>query len=934
MSVTLDLHKYTSLHDAMVALKSIIEQTEKEISLSSAHSNQSVSLNVITGQGIHSTNGIPVLKPAVEEYLRKHYYHYTPNGNGAFIVNVNKGVTEVEQEHQPLLSSIVEAVPPLATSFMMMHNNYFPTKNMQKSCNSSCYPAGRYAEGQTSYEGAWCFTQDKSIEQCVVPEHILNYWHRPLNEIYPPMNTMNCAFILSHYQHIKSLKDAYEWAKNPATDKNYHIRNEILLPPVYNTSILTLERVLYSAWKIFKTERNNLKKQVYTDIYEGVKKFPVDIFNTVETFLKRILKHHFNKKDLTTFVYANFLNFPFIKTTIDLFCTNYEVPQVCVQFQEEGFRLFLIDSIIRVLNNAFEGQEEVLLSKINEKTTIPVPAATVTESVVLTVTEPAVPTHTPSQEKRAKNKAGKSKKNILKGGGIKKQFRYIVIGDLHADFYVLLRLLEAAKIIKEVSSAGDIVIEVENHKDIRQYKILDKNTHIICLGDLVDGFRKNHTTTETKTVLENYPVNASSAVNEVKGFINEVEFSEMKILELLRTLEQLGLKVTIICGNHELMNFEKDFRYVSHMLRDRLVPCFSAKNSFVRATNQSTPRFYQGKLEKPDYFLSREEYFDKDKRGFELLKNKGMFNICYKLKTPHKSYFLMHGGIAKSLVNTLNMLKGNSAIAHPDTHNAVYLTCDAEFSDNHVICKEDIGVSDINIEFTKYLQKQSTTSKNPYITSLFEGENSIAWTRDQNHMKTCYKKLGDNCAHDYRYDGAKKHTDALRKIFRTSSDVATMCGHCIQNTSSVGHIPAEATFNPEFSSLELSTKTLYHYDPKTHPKTNEGNKKLLHLGANTVFFCEENKSGDCRTIHFNLDNASSGAFLKKKLYNCIREKKLNPELLIDFLVTLPSCIEITSDKTGNTETFVRSLQTQYPMFQFTKDEIKHLVNDLATLTKA
>ena len=924
---TLDLHKYTSLHDAMIALKSILENTEREY----LSSRKPITINVITGQGLHSVNGIPVLKPAVEEYFKKNFYQYTPNGNGAFFVQINRGKDEyIEGEENPL-SSVIEAIPPLATSFMMMYNSYFPTKDILKKCNSSCYPAGRYVEGQTSFDGPWCFADSsftqQSIEQCLVPEHIRNYWHRPLHELYPPMNTMNCAFILSKYPLIRSLKDAYEWSKNPASDHNFHIKNEIIVPPIYNTSVLTLERVLYSAWKIFKQERNEFKKKVYADIYEDIKNFPNDIHETVTNFFKKLLDTHYNKKDAISFSYLNFINFNFIKGVIDMFCSTYETPHVCVQFQTEGFRLFLIDSILRLLNNAFEGQEEVVLSKINDK---------LKEKTIEPIIEE---TH----QKNLHQKRNKKSK-VMKGGSHRD--RYIIIGDKHADLYALLRVLESAEVIRE-SKEGKITIEVANYKDIKRYDVIP-GTHVICLGDLLDGYRKNHTVTIPKIVLENYKKKNSGienlallGENNLKGFLNEVEFSEMKILELLRCIEEAGNAVTIICGNHELMNLQEDFRYVSPMLIDKYIPCFSTKNTFVRY-NQN-PRYDSStdSLEKQETYVNRNEYFLKGQKGFNLLMNKGKFNIAYKLITPKKEYFLMHGGIAKVLLRTANhshfMKLESHNIKNPDTYNAIFLTCDSsrKKGKEHEICKG----SDINLQFTEYLNSGKVS--NDYIINLFEGESSIAWTRDQNNLRTCYEELGHDCSgNDYtghNNENVTEHVNGLKKIFQLNEnndkDVATVCGHCIQNIGSTAYIPAKGVYNSKLQTLVLDTKNVYNYDSKKSLLPNNEDihrNKILHIGANSVYYCEEIKDGVCKkgyNTHFRMDNACSGAFLKRNTYEQIIN---NMPPTIDILTSLPSCLEIISTATETKENIIRSLQTQYPTYQFSNELINSLVKEFST----
>ncbi|KAK3789954.1 hypothetical protein RRG08_023677 [Elysia crispata] len=73
---TIDLH-HLSQQDAFSETVNFLKQKENEY-IGSGRSRQDRFLTIITGQGKHSKDKIPVLKPMVEEYLTKTKFWYKP----------------------------------------------------------------------------------------------------------------------------------------------------------------------------------------------------------------------------------------------------------------------------------------------------------------------------------------------------------------------------------------------------------------------------------------------------------------------------------------------------------------------------------------------------------------------------------------------------------------------------------------------------------------------------------------------------------------------------------------------------------------------------------------------------------------------------------------------------------------------------------------
>lgn len=129
--------------------------------------------------------------------------------------------------------------------------------------------------------------------------------------------------------------------------------------------------------------------------------------------------------------------------------------------------------------------------------------------------------------------------------------RIIAIGDIHGDFEIAVRCLTAAKCIN--------YIEPPVHKTVSSMDAFFKSlewiggdTYIVQLGDQIDRIRPQSW-------------NDNNITNETAF---EDEGSTLEIFYLFHYLDQLARKhngrVFSIIGNHEIMNIDGDFRYVSN----------------------------------------------------------------------------------------------------------------------------------------------------------------------------------------------------------------------------------------------------------------------------------------------------------------------------------------------------------------------------------
>ena len=123
--------------------------------------------------------------------------------------------------------------------------------------------------------------------------------------------------------------------------------------------------------------------------------------------------------------------------------------------------------------------------------------------------------------------------------------KLVAIGDIHGDLSVAIKALKLANVIN---------INISNNvKNISNIKWTGGDTTVVQLGDQIDRVRPSKL------------VNDLCQDNDQQ--LNQDEGSDLKILCLFEKLHEQAIKVGgalfSILGNHELMNVDGDFRYVS-----------------------------------------------------------------------------------------------------------------------------------------------------------------------------------------------------------------------------------------------------------------------------------------------------------------------------------------------------------------------------------
>jgi len=130
------------------------------------------------------------------------------------------------------------------------------------------------------------------------------------------------------------------------------------------------------------------------------------------------------------------------------------------------------------------------------------------------------------------------------------QNRVIVIGDIHGDFEVAIRCLILAKCIEHIDIPHNKTVKKMN-QFFKKLKWSGTNTYVVQLGDQIDRVRPQS--------WDNNDISLDSAFDD--------EGSTLEIFYLFYHLNILASKhngrVFSIIGNHEIMNVDGNFRYVS-----------------------------------------------------------------------------------------------------------------------------------------------------------------------------------------------------------------------------------------------------------------------------------------------------------------------------------------------------------------------------------
>ena len=241
------------------------------------------------------------------------------------------------------------------------------------------------------------------------------------------------------------------------------------------------------------------------------------------------------------------------------------------------------------------------------------------------------------------------------------QQRVIVIGDIHGDLDALINSLLIAKVIKlpgssDVNNNGLPQYKERTHKRMFEFfhsiEWIGGNTFVIQLGDQIDRTR---------------PIDWDE--NDVAiGDTVKDEGSSLHIFFLIWYLNQIAKEnggcVLSVLGNHELMNIESDFRYVSPFEFAEYAESFgdfykkqNNKNAdFTGLENVAKLNIKQSQHMPKGY----NERFQAFSRG-EIISN--FFALNYKLVIQVGKWLFMHAGLTENICTPNTICKINNSVS-------------------------------------------------------------------------------------------------------------------------------------------------------------------------------------------------------------------------------------------------------------------------------
>lgn len=234
------------------------------------------------------------------------------------------------------------------------------------------------------------------------------------------------------------------------------------------------------------------------------------------------------------------------------------------------------------------------------------------------------------------------------------QDRIIVIGDIHGD---LDKLIDCLKVAKCINLDVSLPIPLER-TDITMFNFFNTiewiggNTYIVQVGDQIDRIR---------------PTNWDK--NQVAiGDTSCDEGSSLHIFYLLWYLNMIaktvGGRVISLMGNHEFMNVDGDFRYVSpNEFREYHTAFHKFYNGTIRVDEDDIKiinkvKDENSKLENvPLGYIERRIAFNPS----GIISN--FFGINYKLVVQVGSWIFVHAGLTMNMCSNVNICKINNAVS-------------------------------------------------------------------------------------------------------------------------------------------------------------------------------------------------------------------------------------------------------------------------------
>jgi hypothetical protein len=248
--------------------------------------------------------------------------------------------------------------------------------------------------------------------------------------------------------------------------------------------------------------------------------------------------------------------------------------------------------------------------------------------------------------------------------------KLVAIGDIHGDLSLAIRSLKLAQVIDSNTP--------NNLLDVSKIQWTGGDTFVVQLGDQIDRVRPSKL--------------FNSLCTEDDDELYEDEGSDLKIIYLFEHLNKQAVKqngaVISILGNHELMNVDGDFRYVSPKEFREFGNKFNGRMEY----NTEVPFGYKERLEvfKPGGVLARslgKTRYSVVQVGSWIFVHGGITGVCAKDYSLQKINYHIKRWLLGDLSNE-NMQHVNNLYHRDDDENSPFWS--RVYSDMDEWCNESI----------------------------------------------------------------------------------------------------------------------------------------------------------------------------------------------------------------------------------------------------